>query len=198
MLVGITCAVSCVTHIPYYFIYEPISIIDGVPWICSIKPIFYTSSAWVAFASFHRSFTPYLAFILILLFNALTVRDILVTIRVRKRLLEKKSAEKQVDAETESRKKSIVLLFCVSGGFILLWFLFLVRFLYTRIAKLSYLSGSSLNNSKFLMEETAFMLQLLSFCINPFIYVGTQKQFRTELMNLVKYPANLIVRSLKL
>ncbi|XP_038630629.1 probable G-protein coupled receptor 139 [Scyliorhinus canicula] len=188
---------SCLKNVCLYFTYEPLYIINNVPWFCSIKLIFYTSTAWAAFDLFHCILTPCLPFTLILLLNALTVRHILVTSKIRKRLRAQSNSKKQSDPEMEKRKKSIVLLFAVSGSFILLYFLFFVTFIYVRIANVAYFSGFNFSESTFMLEEYGYMLQLLSSCINPFIYAGTQSQFRAELKNSAKYPLNLIAALFK-
>ncbi|XP_067870106.1 probable G-protein coupled receptor 139 [Heterodontus francisci] len=196
-VIGIVSILSCLKYTFIYFTFEPLYLIDNIPWLCSIKLIFYTSPAWTAYDWIHRILTPCLPFVLILLFNALTVRHILVASRARRRLRVHSNGEKQNDPEMEKRRKSIVLLFAVSGSFILLYLLRLLTFLYVRIANLSYFSGSNFNDSNFILEESGFVLQLLSSCINPFIYAGTQRQFREELKNGVKYPLNYLFKSFK-
>ncbi|XP_067870200.1 probable G-protein coupled receptor 139 [Heterodontus francisci] len=196
-VIGILALVSCLKYTFLYFIYKPLYIINNIPWFCRIKSIFYTSPAWVAYQWIHHILTPYLPFILILLLNALTVRHILMASKVRRRLRAHSNGEKQSDPEMESRRKSIVLLFCISGSFILLYLPFLINFLYIRIANISYFSGSNFNESNFILQESGYMLQLLCSCVNPFIYAGTQSKFREELKNGVKYPLSLIVNLLK-
>ncbi|XP_067837584.1 probable G-protein coupled receptor 139 [Heptranchias perlo] len=197
VVIGTICSLSCVRNIPWFFVYEPSFIINNIPWFCKAKFIFYTSPVWAAFDWTHRILTPCLPFILILLLNAVTVRHILAAIRARRRLRAHSNGENQSDPEMESRRRSIILLFAISGSFILLWLLFLLTFLYVRIANVSYFSGSNFGDSLFILEESGFMLQLLSSCINPFIYAGTQSKFREELKTGVKYPLRLIVQLLQ-
>ncbi|XP_067870109.1 probable G-protein coupled receptor 139 [Heterodontus francisci] len=194
-VLGIVAALICLKYTFIYFIFEPLYVIENIPWFCSIKLIFYTSSAWAAYDWIHRILTPCLPFVLILLLNALTVRHILVASRARGRLRAHNNGEKQNDPEMEKRRKSIVLLFTISGSFILLYLLRLLTFLYVRIAKLSYFSGSNFTKSNFILEESGFVLQLLSSCVNPFIYAGTQRQFREELRNGVKYPLSYLCKA---
>ncbi|XP_067869931.1 probable G-protein coupled receptor 139 [Heterodontus francisci] len=196
-VIGIVSVVSCLKNIFLYFIYKPLYIINSVPWFCSIKLIFYTSPAWVAYDWIHRILTPCLPFILILLLNALTVRHILAASGSRRRLRAHRNGHTQSDPEMESRKKSIVLLFCISGSFILLYLPFLINFLYIRIAKFTYFSGSNFNQSNFILQEGGYMLQLLSSWVNPFIYAGTQRKFREEIKNGVNYPLSLILKLFK-
>ncbi|XP_067870091.1 probable G-protein coupled receptor 139 [Heterodontus francisci] len=196
-VIGIVSTLSCLKNTFWYFIYEPLYIINSIPRLCNIKLIYYTSPAWASFDWIHRILTACLPFILILLLNALTVRHILAANRVRRRLRTHSNAETQTDPEMERRRNSIVLLFTISGSFILLYLLLLINFLYVRIAKLSYFSGSNFNASNFILQETGIMLQLLSFCVNPFIYAGIQSKFREELKNGVKYLLSLIVKLVK-
>ncbi|XP_067870080.1 probable G-protein coupled receptor 139 [Heterodontus francisci] len=193
-VIGIVSTLSCIKNTFRYFIYEPLYIINYIPWFCSTKLIFYTSPAWAAYDWIHRILTPCLPFILILLLNALTVRHILAASRARRRLRSHSSGETQSDPEMEKRRKSIVLLFCISGSFILLYLLLLINFLYVRIAKLSYFSGSNFNGANFMLDQSGYMLQLLSSCVNPFIYAGIQRKFREELKSGVKYPLSLIAK----
>ncbi|XP_067870103.1 G-protein coupled receptor 15-like [Heterodontus francisci] len=196
-VIGAVCTLSCFKNIFRYFIMEPSYIIDNVPWLCAIKSTFYTSPEWVTYDWIYSLLTPCAAFFLILLLNALTVRYILVASRARRRLRAHSNGETQSDPEMEKRRKSIVLLFCISGSFILLYLVFLINFFYVRIAKFTYFSGSNFNKSNFILEQSGYMLLLMSSCINPFIYAGTQRKFREELKNGVKYPLSLIVKLFK-
>ncbi|XP_067868033.1 probable G-protein coupled receptor 139 [Heterodontus francisci] len=197
-VIGTVCTLSCLKNTSLYFIYEPLYIINNIPWFCSIKLTFYMSPVGIAYDWIHHILTPCLPFILILLLNALTVRHILVASRARRRLRAHSNGETQSDPEMEKRRKSIVLLFCVSGSFIFLYLLPLVTFFYVQITNVSYFSGSDVSESTFILEENGYMLQLLSCCINPFIYAGTQSKFRQELKNGVKYPLRLFVKLAKL
>ncbi|XP_067880884.1 probable G-protein coupled receptor 139 [Heterodontus francisci] len=197
VVIGTVCGLSCFKNTFWYFIYKPLYAINNIPWFCKIKSTFYTSPAWAAFDWIHCITIPVLPFILILLLNALTVRHILVAIRIRRRLQVRSNVENQSDPEMKNRRKSIILLFCVSSSFILLWLLFLITVLYVRIAKITYFSGSNYSGSIFTLEEGGYMLQILSSCINPFIYAGTQSKFRDELRNGVKYPWTLIAKLFK-
>ncbi|XP_067870085.1 probable G-protein coupled receptor 139 [Heterodontus francisci] len=196
-VVGIVSILSGVKNTFWYFALEPLSMINNVPWFCGLKLIFYKSPAWAAFDWIHCISTPSLPCILILLLNALTVRHIIAANRVRRRLRAHSNGETQSDPEMEKRRRSIVLLFAISGSFILLYLLYFITILYVRIANLTYFTGSDFSESIFILEESGYMLQLLSCCINPFIYAGTQSKFREELKNGVKYPLTLIVKLVK-
>ncbi|XP_067870196.1 probable G-protein coupled receptor 139 [Heterodontus francisci] len=197
-VIGTVFMLSCLKAASLYFIYEPLHVVNNIPWFCTVKSIFYTSPAWAAYDWILRILTPWLPFILILLLNALTVRHILAASRSRRRLRAHSNGETQSDPEMEKRRKSIVLLFAISGSFILLYLLILITFLYVRIASITYFSGTNFNESNFILEESGYMLQLLSSCVNPFIYAGTQSKFREELKNGVKYSLGPIVKLFKL
>uniref|UniRef100_UPI00398EB8FE probable G-protein coupled receptor 139 n=1 Tax=Pristiophorus japonicus TaxID=55135 RepID=UPI00398EB8FE len=194
VVIGTVCVLSFLKNTFLYFIYEPLYTVDSTPWFCSIKIAFYTSPAWVAYDwTFHIP-TPCLPFILILLLNTLTVRHILAASRARRRLRAHSNEENQIDPEMEKRRKSIVLLFCISGSFIFFNVLLIRTFIYVQIGSVSYFSGSSVNESNIILEESGYMLQILSSCINPFIYAGTQSKFREELKKGIKYPLRRIAK----
>ncbi|XP_072363804.1 G-protein coupled receptor 15-like [Scyliorhinus torazame] len=193
-VIGTVCTLSSLKTSFLYFIFEPLYIIGNIPWFCVIKQLFYTSAAWDAYDLFRTISMPCIPFILILFFNVLTVRHILAANRARRRLRAQSNGENQSDPEMEKRRKSIVLLFAISGSFILLYSLFFVTILYVRIAKVPYFSVPDISESSFILEESGYMLQFLSSCINPFIYAGTQSNFRAELKNGVNYPLRLFVK----
>ncbi|XP_067837074.1 probable G-protein coupled receptor 139 [Heptranchias perlo] len=196
VVLGTVSVLSCLESLPWYFIYEPKFIIDNVPWYCITKSRFFTSPIWAAFEMFHNILTPCVPFFLILLLNVLTIRRILVASRVRREFRNRNNGENLKDPEMENRKKSIILLFSISGSFILLWLTQFVYNIYARIAGTRYYySATDIN---FITEHSSFMLQLLSSCTNTCIYVLTQNKFREELKNAVKYPLNLIVKLVKL
>ncbi|XP_048475349.1 thyrotropin-releasing hormone receptor-like [Rhincodon typus] len=197
-IIAIISAVACVKNAFLYFQYEPMYMINNTPWFCSIKIIVYTSPAWAANDWIAFILTPLLPFILIILLNALTVSHILAANRSRKRIRFRSNAESQSDREMVKRRKSIVLLFTISGSFVLLYLLCFIWIPYVRFANVIYTSVSNFSNSTFIIQETGFMLQLLSSCINPFIYAGTQSKFRTELQNGLKYPMNLFIKVFKI
>ncbi|XP_067836348.1 probable G-protein coupled receptor 139 [Heptranchias perlo] len=197
VVIGTVCALSCVKNIPWYFVFEPLYIIDDDPWYCNIKLSFYSELLWTAYDWIDRILNPCAPFLLMLLLNALTVRNILVASRARKRLRAHSNGENQSDPEMESRRKSIVLLFTISGSFILLWATYVVNFLYVKLTNGNYLIGSISNDPRFILQESAQMLQLLSCCTNTCIYAGSQRKFREEFKNGLKYPLNLIIKIVK-
>ncbi|XP_067836350.1 probable G-protein coupled receptor 139 [Heptranchias perlo] len=190
VVLGTVSALGCLESIPWYFTLKPEYIFNNVPWGCATKLSFRTSSAWATFDLFHRILTPCVPFFLILLLNILTVKRILAASRVRRGLRGRSNGEHQKDPEMENRKKSIILLFSISGSFILLWVGQVVNNIYLRITDVQYYSSYS--DPLFIIAHTAKILQLLSSCTNTCIYVLTQSKFREELKNVVKYPLILV------
>ncbi|XP_078422543.1 putative G-protein coupled receptor 139 [Cetorhinus maximus] len=191
VVLSTTCILLCLKNVPFYFRFEPGEIINNVPWFCKEKPYYYTDPTWVAVDWFDKVLTPLLPFVLILLLNALTVRYILVTSRVRKGLRGQSKGENRSDPEMESRRKSVILLFTVSGSFILLWFLYITYFLYYIITGIN---SEYYNDSLYIFAEVSIMLMDLSCCSNTFIYGLTQSKFREQFKSMVKYPVTSIIQ----
>ncbi|XP_067835140.1 probable G-protein coupled receptor 139 [Heptranchias perlo] len=185
-VIGVVSALSCLLNSPWYFVFVPEYIMDNVARGCVMKSTLFTSPAWAAFDLFNLALTPCLPFILILLFNVLTARHILAASRVRRGLRGRSNVENHKDAEMENRRKSIILLFCISGSFILLWSTGVFYVISPHITNSQSYTASDI-------EPVGFMLQLLSCCTNTCIYAVTQTKFREELKNGLKYPLNVIV-----
>ncbi|XP_078286378.1 putative G-protein coupled receptor 139 [Rhinoraja longicauda] len=190
VVIGAVIVLGCLENIPWCFTVEPGFEFDNLPWMCFPKPTFYTSSAWAAYGVTHRVLTPCLPFFLILLLNVLTVRRILAASSVRRGLRGRSNGENDKDPEMENRRKAIVLLFSVTGTFILLWATQAGFYIFTGIAKIGY--DGSPTGYYYITDVTATFLQLLSTCTNTCIYVVTQSKFRQELMNAVKFPLRVI------
>ncbi|XP_072884121.1 probable G-protein coupled receptor 139 [Hemitrygon akajei] len=188
IVVAVVCTLGCVINIPWYFLHEPIYVINNVPWYCKTSSVLYSFLLWIVFYWTDRLLTPCIPFLLILSFNALTVRHILVASRARRRLRSCSLGERQSDPEMESRRKSIVLLFAISGCFILLWMPYVIYFILSRFQIGYTINGYS--NAIFILMESANMFQMLSCCTNTFIYAVTQTKFRMELKRLMKFPLN--------
>ncbi|XP_072356588.1 uncharacterized protein [Scyliorhinus torazame] len=191
LVLATTCGLLCVKDIPYYFAQEPGEIINNVPWFCYIKPSYYTEPAWVVYDWFDNVLTPLLPFTFILLLNTLTVRHILVSNRVRQGLRAQSKGENHSDPEMESRRKSVILLFTISGSFILLWLVHVVDFLYYNITGANTRDYSK---AEFIFQRVGFMLRNLSCCTNTFIYGATQSKFREQLKQALKYPVTVIIQ----
>eukprot|EP00062_Callorhinchus_milii_P024461 gi/632984394/ref/XP_007909117.1/ PREDICTED: probable G-protein coupled receptor 139 [Callorhinchus milii] len=166
------CLLSGVKNIPWLFVQEPIYINNNIPWMCQLMANFYTSLAWAAFEWFQVILTPLLPFCLIVLLNALTMRSILLANRVRRVLRGQSRGENQKDPEIETRKRSIVLLFTITGCFVFLWLTQVVFFFYWRITKTYTYTGPE--DPVYITQESAYLLQLLGTCTNTCIYAVTQ------------------------
>ncbi|XP_067882718.1 probable G-protein coupled receptor 139, partial [Heterodontus francisci] len=191
VVVGTVSVLGCLESLPWYFTAEKQYIIDNVPMGCVTKLSFFTSPIWGAFELFDRILTPCVPVFLILLLNVLTVRRILFSSKVRRGFRRHSNAENHKDPEMENRRKSIILLFSISGSFILFWVTRVVYNIYRRIVDIYYYSSDT--DPLFITEQTSKMLQILSSCTNTCIYIVTQTKFRQELKKGVKYPLNLDV-----
>ncbi|XP_072102357.1 G-protein coupled receptor 15-like [Mobula birostris] len=192
VVIASVCLLGCLVSAPWYFIYKPLYYIGNIPWGCLPKPSFYTSRAWAAFDMIDRILTPFVPFFLIMVLNVLTVRSIVAASRVRKRLLVRSNGENEKDPETENRRKSIVLLFSISGCFVLLWTTKVFFNVYRRVANIQVFYSYS--DPNYITQQAAFMLQVLSSCTNTCIYVLTQRRFREQLLNATKYPLHTVVK----
>ncbi|XP_078287810.1 uncharacterized protein LOC144612125 [Rhinoraja longicauda] len=187
VVIGTVIALSCLINVPWYFTFESAYISDNKPRGCVWTKSFLTSPSWTSFEFFYLNVTPCLPFVFLLLVNSLTARYILVSGRVRRLLRGRNSGENGKDPEMENRRKSIVLLFSISGSSIALWSTVVVYVVSERALGAEYFADSDL-------PTISLMLQVLSTCTNTCIYVLTQRKFREELKNVVKYPVNFIVK----
>ncbi|XP_055502462.1 compound eye opsin BCRH2-like [Leucoraja erinacea] len=181
----------CCKNIPLYFIYEAGKVINNVAWDCFRKPSAYTDPGWVGYDWLATVLTPLLPFVLIMLLNTLTVRHILVASRVRKGLRIQSNGDKRSDPEMESRRRSAILLFTISGSFIVLWSLLVADFIYYTF------SGADPRNytvSEYIFQHVGDILMAVSCCTNTFIYGVTQSKFREQLMNAARYPLTSIIQ----
>ncbi|XP_059509235.1 probable G-protein coupled receptor 139 [Stegostoma tigrinum] len=184
---------SCLKNIFWYFLFTHRYYNRSRHWLCWVKNVLKFSPVWAAIEFCHYTLTPGVAFILILLFNVLTVRHISVTSRSRRRLHHQNNRKGTKDPVMKSRKNSIILLFLISGNFILLWS---VSMVYSINWKMKLLGYGSLYLPLFVME-LGYMLQMLSCCTNTVIYVSTHSKFREHLKKIVHYPFTPIVKCIK-
>eukprot|EP00062_Callorhinchus_milii_P022544 gi/632980537/ref/XP_007907089.1/ PREDICTED: neuropeptides capa receptor-like [Callorhinchus milii] len=185
-VIGIFVIINCLKSIVQYFIFGPRYMINNVSWGCVHTQSFNSVLGWKIYAYILYIWNPLLPFLLILLLNALTVRYILVSGRARRRLRSGNDARNRKDPEMESRRKSIVLLFAVSGSFILLWMTYVINGIYGRITQNYYYY--IVDDPLFIRQEVGVMLQLFSCGTNTCIYVVSQRKFREELRNGVLFP----------
>uniref|UniRef100_UPI00398F1B03 probable G-protein coupled receptor 139 n=1 Tax=Pristiophorus japonicus TaxID=55135 RepID=UPI00398F1B03 len=187
VVLGTVTVLSCLKNIPWYFMFSGWYVLGNDPWFCDLYYTNYASLGWAVFELLHYILTPCVPFILILLLNALTVRHILMASRARRRLRGHSSGESPRDPEMESRRKSMILLFVISGNFILLWAIYMVVLVENRIGWISH----SVYIPVF-VTELGYMLQQLSCCTNTGIYAVTQTKFREQWKNVLKYPFVLV------
>ncbi|XP_067837965.1 probable G-protein coupled receptor 139 [Heptranchias perlo] len=196
IVITVVCSLSIMENAPINFVFEPRQIINDVPWSCHVKPSFYTLTIWIAFTWFEIILTPFIPFLLILLFNAQTIRHIVQANRVRRGLRGNNNSEDHNDPEVENRRKSIVLLLTISASFMILWSVTFVFFILAQLTE-AQLTESSYNAPFTIMEQTGDMLRNLSSCTNTFIYAVSQSKFREQLRNLITSPVSLIINLFK-
>lgn len=175
-VIGTVCVGCCSKSIPFYFTSDPRRCVSTAEYL--------TSSGWRAYELFDCITTPLLPICLILLFNALTVRHIIAANRVRQGL--RNSSENQKDPEVENRRRSMIWLFALSANFILLWIPYVVHSMNWQAENYTY-TDRYFSTPIYIVQQFGFMLQFLSTCTNTCIYALTQRKFREELKNGVKY-----------
>ncbi|XP_072341550.1 probable G-protein coupled receptor 139 [Scyliorhinus torazame] len=175
---------SCLRSIPFYYMFEPAVTIDNVPWFCKPTADYLTSPLWKAFEWIDSTITPLLPIILILLFNAVTVRYIFIANRIRTAL--RGTSETVRDPELQNRRKSMILLFSISANFVLLWMVYVMHSVMYPVINFFYRDKYSSSHIH-IFQQVGFMLQLLSCCTNTCIYGLTQRKFRAELKTGFQY-----------
>ncbi|XP_067883120.1 probable G-protein coupled receptor 142 [Heterodontus francisci] len=193
VVLGTITVLSSLKNITWYFMLTGRYVLFNNPWFCFVTMNVWLSPVWIGIEFLHYIVTPCVPFVLILLLNAFTVRHILVSSRVRRRLRACSNGENPRDPEMESRRKSIILLLVISANFILLWAVLTVSLLALRLLYLGYYSADLPDY----VLEMGFMLQLLSCCTNTCIYAVTQAKFREQLKNVLQYPFTLIITSIQ-
>ncbi|XP_069792580.1 probable G-protein coupled receptor 139 [Narcine bancroftii] len=170
--------VSYLRNIPRYFTYEPVPDPSLFP-ICRLRNVC-TKSLWAVYMWSGTVLTPLIPYVAILLLNTLTVRHILAANRARRGFRKPGAGGQQADPELENRRKSIVLLFAISGCFIILWMPKVVVFMMEEML----MDMSSL----LVVSQSGTMLMYLNSCSNTCIYALTQARFRQQLKQVVAHP----------
>ncbi|XP_048375950.2 probable G-protein coupled receptor 139 [Stegostoma tigrinum] len=192
IILGAVTILSCLKNVVWYFMFTGQYWLSNAPWFCEVKMHVLQSRIWGTIELLHHILTPFVPFILILLLNVLTVKYIVVASKARKRLRNHNNSPK--DPQMESRRKSMILLFVISGNFILLWSMFMVYSIWSRMWEMGYRSIYL----PYFVQELGFMMQLLSCCTNTCIYVVTQTKFRDQMKKAMKYPFFLIRKAINL
>ncbi|XP_055521653.1 probable G-protein coupled receptor 139 [Leucoraja erinacea] len=190
VVLGTVTVLSCLKNIYWYFMLGRWYRLFNEPWFCWERPNVTFSLAWGIGEFLQYLITPVMPFVLIVVFNTLTIRYVLVASRSRRRLRGPSSGESGRDPEMESRRKSLILLLVISGNFIVLWAVYAVNVVWYRL----YYLIPSVGYPHPLIGELGFMLQMLSCCTNTALYVLTQTKFRQQFKQLVKSPVSLIVK----
>ncbi|XP_059499906.1 probable G-protein coupled receptor 139 [Stegostoma tigrinum] len=191
-VVGTVTVLSCFKNIIWCFMYNRTYRFVNDPMFCGIEFSDPKLQLWASLELAHYAVTPCAPFALILLLNIFTVRHILVSSRARSRLQAHSKGESPRDPEMESRRRSIILLFAVSGNFIVLWAVFTVTAILQQISHLDMIF-----TVPDYLPDLGFMLQLLSCSTNTGIYAVTQSKFRGQFKNVVTYPICLLTKLTK-
>uniref|UniRef100_UPI00398E4EFE arg8-vasotocin receptor-like n=1 Tax=Pristiophorus japonicus TaxID=55135 RepID=UPI00398E4EFE len=181
---------SVLMHIPMYFRYDPNYIVDDILWGCRTVTGYVSSPEWTAYKWISSFSSPILPYPVMLLLNCLTVRHILVASRTRRALKSRSNGETSSDPEMKNRRTSIILLFAISGSFIVLTAPITIIHLSVGVTEIISFTGS---NSLYLAIRITLLLMYSSSCINTCIYALTQRRFREEMQNMVKYPFIIIL-----
>eukprot|EP00062_Callorhinchus_milii_P027455 gi/632990774/ref/XP_007884322.1/ PREDICTED: probable G-protein coupled receptor 139 [Callorhinchus milii] len=190
VVIGAIWAVSCATNMPWYLAVEPLLVIGNMSWFCKAKESFYTSLGWAMFNWIDIILTPFIPFFLILALNTLTVRHIVAANKVRRSLLGHSNAG-STDSEMENRRNCVILLFAISGSFMLFWSAYVVYIIYGQTVNYYY---TDYNHPIYILYHTAIMLQLSNSATNTCVYAVTQTKFREEVKKAVKYPFVLMMK----
>ncbi|XP_043538398.1 probable G-protein coupled receptor 139 [Chiloscyllium plagiosum] len=183
-LLIIVSALILLKNIPVLFAYEPEKIIQNVQWGCKTSATFLASPLGMTFVWFYSASVAWIPFLLIFVFNSLTVCRIFVANRTRIGLQGHRNGN-QSNSVGENRRKSVILLFSVSISFIVLWLTYSLCLAITRVSHPNYYRGD-FANPEYIATETGNILKLLSCFLNPCIYAATQNKFREALLNVMK------------
>ncbi|XP_059816871.1 vasopressin V2 receptor-like [Hypanus sabinus] len=193
ILAAVILAGLCLENIPLLFAFQPQRIIGNISWGVRPKLDIFNSPMFVALSRFKTFQNLLCAFGLILLCNGMTARHILVTSKSRRSFRTHKSKIER-DPEMENRKKGIILLFCISGSFILFW---LPSAVTNFIASLTMYFDRDYYSARYIAAQTGTLLTNMSSCTNTCIYAATQTNFRAELKTLILSPWTLIRKLIK-
>ncbi|XP_048376376.1 neuropeptides capa receptor-like isoform X2 [Stegostoma tigrinum] len=180
-------------NIPFSFRLEPSYVLNNVQRGCRTVSGYLTSSAWAAHRWVTNISSTFLPITLLLLLNTLTARNILVASRARRALKSSSGGAGKMgsDHELKSRKTSIVLLFTISGCFMVLSVPITVISI---CVSFTHLLAYQSSNSLYLAIRVTFLMTCTSSCTNTCIYALTQRRFREEIKNLLKSPYYLLLK----
>ncbi|XP_048375745.1 probable G-protein coupled receptor 139 [Stegostoma tigrinum] len=191
VVISIVSALSIAVNIPLPFRYEPAYILNNVQWGCRTITGYLTSPTWAAHRWLTNISNMFLPIPLLLLLNSLTARHILVASRARQALKSTSIGAGKMDGDPElkSRRTSIILLFSISGCFVLLATPITVIDICVGVTQTVAFQGAS---SLYLAIRATFLLMCTSSCTNTCIYAMTQRRFRAEMKNVLKSSYSLL------
>ncbi|XP_060706617.1 probable G-protein coupled receptor 139 [Hemiscyllium ocellatum] len=191
VVIFIVSSLTILVNIPLPFRYEPIQVLNNVQWGCRTVSTYLTSPAWAAHQWLTNISNMFLPIPLLLLLNTLTAGHILAASRVRRALKSSRGGAGEMgrDPELKSRRTSIILLFTISGCFIVLSAPISVIHICVRF---THITSFQVSSSLYVAVRVAFLLMCTSSCTNTCIYALTQRRFREVVKNLLKSPYALL------
>ncbi|XP_072913694.1 probable G-protein coupled receptor 139 [Hemitrygon akajei] len=177
-------------NFPYYFTVVPYFVYGGQQIGCKTNPAIYSAPGWKAFYWLRTILTPFAPYVIIVLFNILTIRHILVASRVRQSFHSDGASR---DSEMQNRQRAMVFLFGASASFILLWMSTVGIFLFSRIT--NRYSFRNYNDPFAVVNEMSRMLRILNCSSSTCMYALSQSKFREELKKFGKFLKTLIWKS---
>ncbi|XP_060706619.1 probable G-protein coupled receptor 139 [Hemiscyllium ocellatum] len=193
VVISIVSAFNIMVNIPLPFRYEPTHVLNNEQLGCRTIASYHTSLAWAAHRWLTNITNMFLPIPLLLLLNSLTAHHILAASRARRALKSNRGSAGQMgrDPELKTRRTSIILLFTISSCFIVLSAPITVIHICVGVTRLVAFQGSS---SLYVTVRLAFLLMCTSSCTNTCIYALTQRRFREEVKNMLKYPSSLLCK----
>ncbi|XP_041068293.1 probable G-protein coupled receptor 139 [Carcharodon carcharias] len=194
VIITTVCVVNVLINVPMPFRYEPYYVLNNVQWGCRTVTQYFTSQAWTAHRWITNLSSALLPIPLLLLLNSLTARHILVASRARKALKSSSNGDTASDPELKNRRTSIILLFTISGSFVVLSAPITLIHICVGVTQTVTFQGS---NSLYLAIRTTFLLMCTSSCTNTCIYALAQRRFRVEIKDMAKHLYSVIIQLCK-
>ncbi|XP_060706618.1 probable G-protein coupled receptor 139 [Hemiscyllium ocellatum] len=187
VVIFIVSSLNIMVNIPLSFRYEHTHVLNNVQWGCRTVTTYLTSPVWAAHRWLTNISNMFLPIPLLLLLNTLTASHILAASRVRLALKSSRgdAVEMGRDPELKSRRTSIILLFTISSCFMVLSAPITVIHICVGV---THVTSFQVSTSLYVAIRAAFLLMCTSSCTNTCIYALTQRRFRKEVKNLLKYP----------
>ncbi|XP_060706614.1 probable G-protein coupled receptor 139 [Hemiscyllium ocellatum] len=186
VVIFVVSSLNIMVNIPLSFRYEPTQVLNNVQWGCRTVTTYLTSPVWAAHRWLTNISNMFLPIPLLLLLNTLTAGYILAASRVRQALNSSRgdAGEMGRDPELKSRRTSIVLLFTISGCFVVLSAPITIIHICVGV---THVTSFQVSHSLYVAIRVAFLLMCTSSCTNTCIYALTQRRFREVVKDLMKY-----------